>query len=104
VNAVRLGELIVMVDPRRPLSRERLTGHVVAAGYCALAPVGDWQHFRPQSAWWQGLRRHAALRCSDLHVRLSDDERGRDRIHVVGLVTMTLELRLRTLGAVSALS
>ena len=101
-EAFRLGEVVVVVAPPGGTSRDELSHWVTAAGYVALTGTPDWQHFKPCSAWWRGVRRHARLRVSDLHLRVEDEGYGGHRIRAVGLLTGALEQRLAALGAIYA--
>jgi hypothetical protein len=99
-EAFRLGEVVVVVPPPGAASRDEMTFWVTAAGYDALAGTPDWQHFKPCSSWWRGVRRHARLRVSDLHLRVEDEGHDGHRIRAVGLLTCALEQRLAALGAI----
>ena len=100
----RLGEVIVVIAPPGGACTGELAERVAQTGYVHLEPTFEWEHFRPRSVWWArgGPGRHAALRRRDLLLRLEDDEWGGQRIHVVGLVTCSLERMLGALGALYA--
>jgi hypothetical protein len=96
----RLGELVVVVPPPGGASRDELAVCVTGAGYEALTGTPDWQHFRPRSVWWHGVRRHARLRLSDLHLSVAGEAHGGHRVRAVGLLTGALEQRFAALGAI----
>jgi hypothetical protein len=101
-DAYRLGELVVIVRPPARRSRDELVAWVTRAGYEALEGTPDWQHFRPRSAWWNGIGRHARLRTSELHLRVDGEPGGGQRIRAVGLLTGSVEHLLATVGALYA--
>ena len=95
-DAFRLGELVVVPHEPGPACADRATAQVLTSGYEVLPGFGDWLHFRPRSAWWHGIGRHARLRDRTLHVRIGEG----GALHFTGVLLASLERDLPALGTV----
>jgi hypothetical protein len=96
LDAFRLGELVVVPHEPEPACVQRAAEQVLTAGYDALPAAGDWLHFRPRSAWWHGIGRHARLRDGALHLRLCEE----GLLRFTGVLLARLERELPALGTV----